>query len=245
MTYSNYVIYVDESGDHTLTSIDRDYPVFVLDFCIFRKDSYANVVAPQVQAFKFAHFGHDIVVLHEHEIRKQKPPFVFLKSRDKRDAFMDGLNRLIEEADFTIVAAAIHKERLTQRYAAPGNPYEMALTFCMERAHAFLRDRGQHMLTTHIVVERRGKREDDELELAFRRIRDGANYVGEMPGFEIIFADKKTNSAGLQLADLTARPIGRHVLEPAQPNRAWEIIEPKLRRSPAGVVRGWGLKVFP
>jgi hypothetical protein len=245
MTYSEYVIYVDESGDHTLTAIDRDYPVFVLDFCIFRKDSYANVVAPQVQAFKFAHFGHDIVVLHEHEIRKQKPPFVFLKSRDKRDAFMDGLNRLIEQADFTIVAAAIHKERLTQRYAAPSNPYEMALTFCMERAHAFLRDRGQHMLTTHIVVERRGKREDDELELAFRRIRDGANFVGEMPGFEIIFADKKTNSAGLQLADLTARPIGRHVLDPAQPNRAWEIIEPKLRRSPAGVVRGWGLKVFP
>jgi hypothetical protein len=245
MTYSDYVIYVDESGDHTLTAIDRDYPVFVLDFCIFRKDSYADVVAPQVQAFKFAHFGHDIVVLHEHEIRKQKPPFVFLKSRDKRDAFMDGLNRLIEQANFTIVAAAIHKERLTQRYAAPGNPYEMALTFCMERAHAFLRDRGQHMLTTHIVVERRGKREDDELELAFHRIRDGANYVGEMPGFEIIFADKKTNSAGLQLADLTARPIGRHVLDPAQPNRAWEIIEPKLRRSPAGVVRGWGLKVFP
>lgn len=245
MTYSDYVIYVDESGDHTLTAIDRDYPVFVLDFCIFRKDNYANVVAPQVQAFKFAHFGHDIVVLHEHEIRKQKPPFVFLKSRDKRDAFMDGLNRLIEQADFTIVAAAIHKERLTQRYAAPGNPYEMALTFCMERAHAFLRDRGQHMLTTHIVVERRGKREDDDLELAFRRIRDGANYVGEMPGFEIIFADKKTNSAGLQLADLTARPIGRHVLDPAQQNRAWDIIEPKLRRSPAGVVRGWGLKVFP
>ncbi len=245
MTYSDYEIYVDESGDHTLTAIDRDYPVFVLDFCIFRKDSYANVVAPQVQAFKFAHFGHDIVVLHEHEIRKQKPPFVFLKSRDKRDAFMDGLNRLIEQADFTIVAAAIHKERLTQRYAAPGNPYEIALTFCMERAHALLRDRGQHMLTTHIVVERRGKREDDELELAFRRIRDGANFVGEMPGFEIIFADKKTNSAGLQLADLTARPIGRHVLDPAQPNRAWEIIEPKLRRSPAGVVRGWGLKVFP
>lgn len=30
MTYNDYVIYVDESGDHTLTAIDRDYPVFVL-----------------------------------------------------------------------------------------------------------------------------------------------------------------------------------------------------------------------
>ena len=245
MPYGDYIIYVDESGDHTLTAIDRDYPVFVLDFCIFRKEHYANVVAPQVQAFKFAHFGHDIVVLHEHEIRKQKPPFVFLKSRTKREDFMGGLSRLIQNAQFTIVAAAIHKDQLARRYAAPANPYEMALTFCMERAHAFLRGCGQHGLTTHIVVERRGKREDDELELAFRRIRDGANYVGEMPDFEIVSADKKTNSTGLQLADLTARPIGRYVLDRGQPNRAWDIIEPKLRRSPTGAVAGWGLKIFP
>lgn len=245
MNFSDYVIYVDESGDHSLASIDRDYPVFVLDFCIFRKDSYTDDVVPRVQAFKFAHFGHDIVVLHEHEIRKQKPPFVFLQNQQKRDNFMDGLNRLIEESAFTIVAAAIQKEDLARRYADPGNPYEIALTFCMERAHAFLRAHGQDTRTTHIVVERRGKREDDELELAFRRIRDGANYIGEMPGFEIVFADKKTNSAGLQLADLTARPIGRHVLNPAQPNRAWEIIESKLRRNVSGRTGGWGLKVFP
>jgi hypothetical protein len=217
MTYSEYVIYVDESGDHSLESIDRDYSVFVLDFCIFRKDHYANVVAPQVQAFKFAHFGHDIVVLHEHEIRKQKPPFVFLQNQQKRAVFMDGLNRLIEQADFTIVAAVIDKQRLMQQYMRPANPYEMALIFCMERAYAFLKEHGQHTRTTHIIVERRGRREDDNLELAFRRIRDGANRWGAMPGFEIVFADKKTNSAGLQLADLTARPIGRHVLDPAQP----------------------------
>lgn len=245
MPYSDYVIYVDESGDHSLTAIDRDYPVFVLDFCIFRKDHYASVVAPAVQAFKFAHFGHDIVVLHEHEIRKQKPPFAFLQNREKRAVFMGGLARLIEQADVTIVAAAIHKDRLARQYVDPANPYEMALTVCMERAYRFLRERGQHERTTHIVVERRGRREDDELELAFRRIRDGANLEGPMPGFEIVFADKKTNSAGLQLADLTARPIGRHVLDPTQPNRAWDIIAPKLRRSPAGQVQGWGLKIFP
>lgn len=243
--YGDYVIYVDESGDHSLGSIDRDYPVFVLDFCIFRKDYYVNSVAPRVQAFKFAHFGHDSVVLHEHEIRKQKPPFAFLQNQQKRTVFMDDLNQLIEQADFTIIAAAIHKDRLAREYAHPGNPYEMALTFCMERTYAFLRDIGQHTRTTHIVVERRGKREDDQLELAFRRIQDGANRWGAMPGFGIVFADKKTNSASLQIADLTARPIGRHVLDSNQPNRAWAIIEPKLRRSPQGQVNGWGLKIFP
>ena len=245
MPYSDYVIYVDESGDHSLVSIDRDYPVFVLDFCIFKKEYYARVVVPNIQMFKFAYFGHDIVVLHEHEIRKQKPPFSFLQNRERRSTFMDRLTRLIEKSEFSIVAAVIDKLRLTEAYGRPTNPYELALCFCMERASAFLRDRGQERKTTHIVVERRGRREDDELELAFRRTRDGVNQWGKMPGFEIVFANKTTNSAGLQIVDLTARPIGRHVLNASQPNRAWEIIEPKLRRSPRGQVGGWGLKVFP
>jgi hypothetical protein len=78
-----------------------------------------NAVVPQVQAFKFQHFGHDIIVLHEREIRKQKPPFVFLQNQQKRAVFMDGLNRLIELADFTIVAAVIDKTRLRDRYNRP------------------------------------------------------------------------------------------------------------------------------
>ena len=115
----------------------------------------------------------------------------------------------------------------------------------MERAHGFLRERRQHEHVTHIVVERRGKREDEELELAFRRIRDGSSYQGAMPGFRLVFADKQVNSAGLQLADLTARPIGRYVMDPEQPNRAWEIIRQKLFRSRTGSFDGYGLKVFP
>ena len=245
MPYGDYVIFVDESGDHGLEVIDGGYSVFVLDFCIFQKDHYANVVVPKVQTFKFEQFGHDIVVLHERDIRKQNPPFVYLKNRRKRDTFMNCLNRLIDEADFTIVATVIDKKRYAETCADPASPYELALQFCMERAYGFLRDRRQHERVTHVVVERRGKREDDELELAFRRIRDGANRQGAMPSIELVFADKRINSAGLQLADLTARPIGRHVLDPAQPNRAWDIIERKLYRDSAGRIQGWGLKVFP
>jgi len=219
--------------------------MFVLDFCIFNKDVYTRCIVPAVQEFKFAYFGHDIVVLHEHEIRKQTPPFAFLQNRHKRTVFMERLSKLVEDADFSIVAAAIRKHSLRSIDTDPANPYELALRFCMERAYAFLRERDQHRRITHIIVERRGKREDDELELAFRRIADGDNRWGVMRGFELVFADKKTNSAGLQLADLTARPIGRHVLAPAQANRAWDIIAPKLRRSPDHRLEGWGLKTFP
>jgi hypothetical protein len=62
--------------------------------------------------------------------------------------------------------------------------------------------------------------------------------------FEPVFAAKRVNCCGLQIADLVARPIGRHILQPTQENRAYTIIARKFRTS-GGKVRGRGLKVFP
>jgi hypothetical protein len=56
---------------------------------------------------------------------------------------------------------------------------------------------------------------------------------------------KQTNSAGLQLADMVARPIGRHLIDPTQSNRAFDTLEKKLRRNSQGKVQGLGLKVYP
>ncbi len=96
------------------------------------------------------------------------------------------------------------------------------------------------------VVEQRGRDQDNQLELEFRRICDGQNCTGhKMTEFEIVFADKRTSSTDLQLADLTARPIGLHVLNPEQSNRAWTVIEPKLDKDFSGRYKGWGLKTFP
>jgi hypothetical protein len=245
MAFSDYIAYVDESGDHSLESIDPQYPIFVLTFCIFRKLDYAARVTPSVQRFRLDHFGHDSVVLHEHAIRRQIAPFVFLKSEAKRTPFMVGLNDLVEQTPMTIVAAVVRKDALVLRYVRPSNPYEIALLFCMERLYAYLRDERALDGTTHVVFERRGKKEDAALELEFRRIRDGANQWGQLDCLDLVFADKKSNLAGLQLADLTARPIGLKVLRPAQGNRAYEIIERKLRRGPNGLMEDWGYKVFP
>lgn len=75
--FSDYVVYVDESGDHSLASIDPDYPIFVLALCVFHKRHFSEKIIPAVQKLKFNYFGHDSVVLHEHEIRKQKGVFAF------------------------------------------------------------------------------------------------------------------------------------------------------------------------
>ncbi len=124
------------------------------------------------------------------------------------------------------------------------------MKFCLERLYYFLREKQQHKLTTHVVVENRGKKEDSELELEFRRIRDRDNAQQLDYPFELVFGDKKANSIGLQLADLVARPIGLRVIRPAQENQAFEVLAEKLYskngREGAGTgYEGYGLKCFP
>jgi hypothetical protein len=245
MPFSDYVVYVDESGDHSLQSIDPNFPVFSLAFCIFKKSDFVETVVPSIQRLKFEFWGHDAVVLRGHEIRKQHGDFNILREPKTRAAFIDQVNKAIEGAPFTVVAAVIDKVAHKKKYTEPRDPYEIALVFCMERLFYFLRDLGQLDKTTHLLVECRGAKEDAKLELEFRRICDGKNQAGKMPNFDIRFMDKKHNSTGLQFADLVAQPIARRIITPDQPNRAYDIIEKKLRKDGKGNANGYGLKIFP
>lgn len=227
MQYSDYIVYVDESGDHSLESINPEYPVFVLAFCIFHKNHYSEKVVSALQKFKFKHFGHNVVVLHEHEIRKEKVPFNIFKSRNQKHQFLGEMTEIIEQHNFVLMTCVIEKQRL-KSFTDSENPYHIALNLCLEGLYGFLHEKDQNEFMTHIVVERRGKKEDNELELEFRRICDGHNRLGRSLPFEIQFAHKQVNSAGLQLADLVARPVGLHVLRPEQPNRAFESLKAKF-----------------
>lgn len=241
--HSEYLVFVDESGDHGLRSIDPAYSVFVLAFCIVQKTHYARQIVPALTEFKFRHFGHDQVVLHERDIRKDTGDFATLREKSRKERFLNELTELIAGFEMTVIATAIHKQRLVGQYRFPNNPYEMALGFGLERVQKWLSR--QPAGRTTVILECRGRREDDELELEFRRICAGGNFDGKTYSLEPRFAPKSANVPGLQIADLIARPIGRHILDPQQANRAYGVIEKKLDRSPKGDVRGWGLKVFP
>jgi hypothetical protein len=248
--FSDYIIYVDESGDHSLQSIQEAYPVFVLAFCVFHKRHYAEKIIRDLQKFKFKYFGHDIVILHEHEMRKQKEPFNIFRNRESHQEFMAELSTIISDSNFILISCVIDKIKLTQKLQQADNPYHIALGICLEALYNFLAEKGQQDNITHIVVERRGKKEDNELELEFRRICDGENWYNQKLPFQIQFADKKTNSAGLQLADLVARPIGLHVMRPQQQNRAFDVLTRKFycqggRKDLGRNYEGLGLKCFP
>ena len=142
---------------------------------------------------------------------------------------MDDLNTLLRASRMSIVACAIDKQRLRDEDLFPDNPYSIALRICLERTQMLLESREDAGRLTHFLFERRGDKEDNELELEFRRITDGYNRFGRrLDHFDIRMVHKRVNSSGLQIADLTARPIGLHILRPNQPNRAFEIIRTKL-----------------
>ncbi len=243
--FSDYIVYVDESGDHGLVNIDPSYPVFALAFCIFEKSAYANVVTPAVQNLKFKWFGHDIVLLHEREIRKAGDPFTFLVNATLRAEFMGDITNLITRSPFTLIATVVWKDQLASRYVRPFDPYHLGMKYGLERLYKFLENRGAEKDTTFVVAEQRGKNEDRLLELEFRRICSGNNFRSEKFPFELIIAPKAVNSCGLQLADLLARPIGLRILRPRQTNKAFQTIEPKFYKRPSGVYWGFGLKVCP
>ncbi|ALM86014.1 hypothetical protein ASB57_26410 [Bordetella sp. N] len=83
-------------------------------------------------------------------------------------------------------------------------------------------------MKTHVVVECRGKKEDAQLELEFRRICAGDNPAKQVFPFDVVFADKKANLAGLQLSDLVARPIGLSYIRPMQSNQAFDVLKRKF-----------------
>lgn len=58
--FSDYLVFVDESGDHGLTVVNRDFPLFALAFCVFPKTGYVDEVTPALRRLKLATFGHDL-----------------------------------------------------------------------------------------------------------------------------------------------------------------------------------------
>ncbi|MCR9133179.1 MAG: DUF3800 domain-containing protein [bacterium] len=248
--FSKYIVYVDESGDHSLTSIDQQYPIFVLAFCVFHKKHYSEYIVPELEKFKFNNFGHDQIILHENEIRKEKGPFNTFKNRAEKNYFIQGLTNLISRSNFILISCTIDKRKIKGKIENNDNPYHIALGFCMETLWQFLEEKKETTKKTHLVFEQRGKKEDRDLELEFRRICDGKNKLDLEFPFEVIFADKKAMSTGLQFADLVARPIGLKTLRPDQENRSFEILKSKFfceggRKKTGKDYLGYGMKIWP
>jgi len=242
-----YYLFMDESGDHGLTTLNPDFPVFLLCGVLFSETDY-SVFLTQINLLKSSIWGEKIVILHSRDIRKCQKEFQVLFDLNLKESFYNQLNQLISSNKYTVIASAIKKDDYIKKYGRLSNDvYELALSFIVERAIFFLDDIKNPDNQLEIIIEKRGKSEDKKLEEHFQRLvaRGTGFVIAERLrnyGLQITFKSKKENINGLQLTDLLAYPIARYIIEPERANPSFEIFKNKIY-SKRG--KRHGLKIFP
>jgi hypothetical protein len=242
----NYSFFIDESGDHGLTRINTDFPVFLLCGVLIKTEEY-EIVKQAINALKRSIWGNKEVIFHSRDIRKCEREFQKLFDLELKAYFYAELNKILANSPYTIIASAIQKDRFIQHFGKlQDDVYEVALSFVVEQAVIALKEIGYNT-SLSIVIEKRGKREDKQLDDHFQRIL--GKGTGKLTAEEIAacyptftFRNKRENINGLQLADLVAYPIALYVIEPNRASPAFEVLEPKIYRT-KGVLDG--LKIYP
>ena len=241
------VLFLDESGDHNLSVIDPQYPMFVLGGVIMEVDYAKGALNDALNDFKRRMLGRADVVLHTADNIRNRNGFERMKDAGFRAEFLAGMNALMRGADYRVVACAVHKTAHLARYGFDAvDPYMLSLDVLVER---FCLDVGHVARGGIIIAEKRDPVLDRELDLAWLSLKvSGTRFVQaheidyRMGG--LLLRAKSENIAGLQLADLVVSPIGRHVLGKTD-KEDWRIVESKFRRSAKGKIDGYGLVCLP
>ena len=212
-----HIAFVDESGDHALGPANDEYPLFVMVACVFDAEAYVSSFLPALARLKLKHWGHEAVVLHEREIRRPSGDFSFLLNPERRADFLSDIEQLVRNS-----SAELHGVVWDKRRVPMGEQFENVYSRCLGALAGDVLSRGSARLETRWVIESRGARED-------RQAGVGLAQLSKAEATRAIFAPKSRNLAGLQLADLCARPIGTHYLNPGKPSRAFETLRPMIQ----------------
>lgn len=258
---------IDENGNSDLKGVTRalrkghDVPEadrhFTVTGVILRRadfprlrDRFLELKTTYWDDGKFSYPGKGLrrVCFHSREIRKREGPFA--GDEFDYDGFLNDLTAVLRDTPATIIASSIDRVRHVQTYPDPYHPYELCMTFVLERFAMFLNRR---RATGLVLLESRGKKEDKFLLTHITRVLDNGTYYCPVSHFEnivgVYFNPKWSERDGfqasyvsLELADLCSHPIHTFAWT-GNRNRAFQVLEPKLDGYPHYV--GKGLKVFP
>ena len=242
-----YYLFIDESGDHGLKTIDESFPVFVLCGIVFSETDYLEFKNALIE-LKSTFWGEKKVIFHSRDIRKCDKEFQILLDPEIKSSFYNSLNKIISSANYRIIASAINKVDYIKQYGKlADDPYEISLSFLIERSIFLLDGFTGTNKELKVIVEKRGDLEDKKLSSHFSKLKDnGTYYVDKLRlknyNTEIIFKQKQENIHGLELSDLVAYPIARYVLDKTRANPAFDIFADKFYQKGG---KRYGLKVFP
>ena len=159
------VLFLDESGDHNLSVIDPQYPIFVLGGVIMDQDYAEGDLTEALNEFKRDMFGTPDIILHTADITRNRNGFEKMQCPDFRNRFYRRLNELMRELAYSVVACVIRKGEHLGRYGVAAlDPYMLSLDILVER---FCFEVGNASKGGVIVAESRDPTLDRGLELGW------------------------------------------------------------------------------
>ncbi len=220
-----YRLYIDESGDHNYSQLDRDGHRFLglLGAWMSYGEPYAKF-QDDLESFKRDIFGHpldgDPVILHRKDIIDKSGRFFVLQDRESLVRFNSGLLKLIADAPFTMCCVVIDKKQHQNAYQVPEHPYHYCLIALLERYLGWLH---LNHAEGDVMAESRGGNEDAKLKAAYRQFYEcGGRFLKPekvqrlLTSKELKLKPKSANIAGLQLADILAQPVKQKILHAQQ-----------------------------
>jgi hypothetical protein len=196
-------IFIDEVGNHDLgSSDDPNHRYLSLTGVIMPLQYEQEDFTALLCAIKRDVFGSSNVVFHRRDILNANAPFEALKGAEKRARFNNSILELIEDAKYRAFTVVLDKQEHKRKYTVwRFHPYHYCLTVTLERYVQFL---ATHREVGDMMVESRGRKENMQLERAYRQIwQNGTDHVpasrfqGSLTTRELKIQPKTANIAGL------------------------------------------------
>ena len=89
------VLFLDESGDHNLTVVDPQYPLFVLGGVIMDREYAEGQLVDALNEFKADIFRRTDIVLHTADLVRNRNGFEDMQDEEFRNHFYDRINILL------------------------------------------------------------------------------------------------------------------------------------------------------
>ena len=157
-----YYLFLDETGDHGLKTIDESFPIFLLCGILISEENY-TLIKDEINQIKFTFWKNKNVIFHSRDIRKCNKEFQILFDLRLKEQFYKSINKLVRKPLYNIIAASINKIEFIKKYGRLENDiYAISLSFIIERT-VFCLDKLKNCNQLEIIIERRGKKEDIKL----------------------------------------------------------------------------------
>lgn len=244
---TTYFLFIDECGDQNLENYNPIFPIFTLCGILVREDKL-SLLTEKINKLKEQIWGSKEVIIHSRDIRRCKNDFLILhENPEVKQQFYKEIDDILGQDDvYVIVACTILKEPFIKHFSKGEDVYGLSLSYLIERSVFCVDDECENG-EIHIVVEKRGRKEDKKLVSFYDELRiTGTKWVSSKRLQDRVrtFTSKakKDNIIGLQIADMVAYPIACKVLRPNTPNPAFDIIKKNIY-SDKGLMLGY--KVIP